>query len=164
MKIKILAVAVILSMAIGAKAHASFGLGAQFNFSAGSLLAPGASLLISPGDMTHLAFNWYLGSGKVNTFGLTFDICPLTLPFSTFSAGSFNFTLGVGLYANMVFADDRDFNGGLRIPVGVNLLLGKRVLEIFANIAPSFGLYFLPSLGLSKPFFPIALGARIWFR
>ena len=163
MKIKIFVAAIILSMAVGARAHA-FGFGAQFNFSAGDIFAPGAALLISPGDMTHLAINWYLDLDKVNIIGLTLDVVPLNLPLSTFKLGSFNFTLGVGLFANIVFADDRAFNGGLRIPVGFNLLLGKRVLEIFTHVAPSFGLHFIPSLGLSKPFFPIAIGARLWIR
>ena len=163
MKIKVLAAVIILSAAIGTRAHA-FGLGAQFNFSAGGLFAPGAALLISPKDAFHLAVNWYIDPHKVNIVGLTADGVPLVLPLSTFRAGTFNFTLGVGLFANMVFADDWEFNMGLRVPVGLNLLLGKDVLEVFAHVAPSFGLHFLPSLGLSTPFFPIAVGARIWFR
>ena len=164
MKIKALAAAIILSLAVGARAHA-FGIGAQFNFSAGDLFAPGAALLISPSDMTNLAINWYLDFDKVNTVGLTLDVVPLTAPISTFRAGSFNFTLGVGLYTNFVFADKWEFNGGVRIPVGFNLLLGPRALEIFTHVAPSFGLRFLPSMRLSSsPFFPIALGARLWIR
>ena len=163
MKIKALVVVLVLCMAAGTKVHA-FGIGAQVNFSAGDIFAPGASLLISPSDITHLAFNWYLDFDKTNIIGLTLDVSPLTLPISKFIAGSFNFTLGVGLFANIVFAEDTLFNGGLRIPLGVNLLLGQRVLEVFAQAAPSFGLHFLPKIELSNPFFPIALGARLWFR
>ena len=163
MKIKALVAALALFMAAGAKVHA-FGIGAQANFSAGDIFAPGASLLLSPSDMVHLAFNWYLDFEKTNIAGLTLDVSPLTLPISKFNAGSFNFTLGVGLFANVVFAKDPLFNGGLRIPVGVNLLLGPRVFELFTQVAPSFGLHFLPSVGLSNPFFPIAIGARLWFR
>ena len=162
MKIKALAAALLLCMAAGTKVHA-FGLGAQFNFSAGDIFAPGAALVISPSDMTHLAINWYLDFDKVNTVGLTLDVCPLTLPLKTFSAGSFNFTLGVGLFANMIFSSDPGFNGGVRIPVGFNLVLG-RAFEIYTHVAPSFGVHFIPSLGLSNPFFPIALGAQLWFR
>jgi len=163
MKIKALVLASLICISAGTKAHA-FGLGAQFNFSAGGLFAPGAALLISPGDKTHMAINWYLDLDKVNIIGLTLDVCPLRLPLSTFKAGTFNFTLGVGLFANLMFADDRTFNGGLRIPVGLNLLVGKNILELFTHVAPSFGLHFLPSLKLSDPFFPIAIGARLWFR
>ena len=143
----------------------SFGLGAQFNFSAGKIFAPGAALVISPSDITHLAVNWYIDSGKDNIIGLTLDFCPLTLPIRTFKEGSFNFTLGIGLFANMLFADDDpDFNGGLRIPVGLNFMLGKNAFEIFTHIAPSFRVRVQPSLELTDPFFPFALGARFWFR
>ncbi|MCL2479142.1 MAG: hypothetical protein FWF22_06555, partial [Treponema sp.] len=110
------------------------------------------------------AVNWYLDFDKVNTVGLTLDVQPLTLPLTTFRAGSLNFTLGVGLFTNMVFTSDPGITGGLRIPVGLNLLLGKNVLEIYTHIAPSFGLTLLPDLGLSYPFFPLALGVRFWIR
>ena len=163
MKIKTLAVVLVLSMAITARIHA-FGLGAQANFSAGSIFAPGASLLISPSDITHLAFNWYFDFDNVNTIGLTLDFSPLTLPIKTFNAGSINFTLGIGLFANVVFASDPGFNGGLRVPVGFNIMLGKKAFEIFTHVAPSFGVHFLPGFGLSDPFFPIAVGARFWIR
>ena len=163
MKIKTLIAVVILSLVVITMAH-SFGLGAQLNFSAGGIFAPGAALVISPSDMTHLAINWYLDFDQVNIIGLTLDVCPLTLPITTFKAGSLNFTLGVGLFANIIFTDDPGFDGGLRIPVGLNVLLARDIFEVYTHIAPSFGVHFLPSLGLSKPFFPIALGARVWFR
>ena len=161
MKIKVLVLSFILCIAALPRAN-SFGLGAQFNFSAGDIFAPGAALLISPSDIAHLAFNWYLDFDKVEIVGLTFDLCPLTLPLKTFKAGSLNFTLGIGLFTMMVFDDDFGINGGLRIPVGFNLLLGPNALEIFTHAAPSFGVHFIPSLEFSNPFFPIALGARLW--
>jgi len=163
MKVKAFILALIVSMTAATRAH-SFGLGAQLNFSAGGLFAPGASLLISPSDIAHLAINWYLDFDQVNTIGLTLDFCPLALPISSFKSGTFNITLGVGLFANVVFTDDRGFDGGLRIPVGFNVLLGRSAFEIYTHVAPSFGLHFLPSMGHSKPFYPIALGARLWFR
>ena len=163
MKVKAFILALIVSMTAATRAH-SFGLGAQLNFSAGGLFAPGASLLISPSDIAHLAINWYLDFDQVNTIGLALDFSPVALPLSTFKSGSLNLTLGVGLFANIEFADDRGFNGGLRIPVGLNILMGRRTFEIFTHVAPSFGVHLLPSMGLSNPFFPIALGARLWFR
>jgi len=163
MKIKTLLVVVILSATAMTRVH-GLGLGLQFNFSAGSIFAPGAALVISPTDMIHIAGNWYLGGDKVNIIGLTFDVCPLNLPITSFGAGSLNFTLGIGVFANMVFTTDPGFNAGLRLPVGLSLMLGKDVFEIFTHVAPSFGANFLPSLGLGRPFFPIALGARFWFR
>ena len=163
MKIKALVAAVILFVAVETQVH-PFGLGVQVNFSAGDIFAPGAALLISPSNITHLAINWYLDLDKVNIVGLTLDLCPLSLTITSFKAGSLNFTLGLGLFANILFACDPGFNGGLRIPVGFNIMLGQRVFEIFTHVAPSFGVRFLPSLGLSNPFFPIAVGVRLWFR
>jgi len=165
MKIKVFAAMVLLSAAAISRAH-GFGLGAQFNFSAGGIFAPGAALVISPSDTTHLAINWYLdlGSEKTNIIGLTFDAVPLTLPIVSGSVGTFNFTLGVGFFANVILVKEPVFNGGLRIPIGFNLMLGRNAFEIYTHVAPSFGVDFLPSLGLSKPFYPVALGARIWFR
>jgi len=163
MKIKALTAAVILSIAAVTRVH-SFGLGAQVNFSAGDIFAPGAALVISPSDITHLAINWYLDFNQVNIIGLTLDICPLNLTIVDFNSGSFNFTLGGGLFTNMVFASNMGINGGLRVPVGFNVLLGRRAFEIYTHVAPSFGVNILPSLGLTNPFFPVALGARFWFR
>ena len=163
MKIKALTAAVVLSILTMARVH-GFGLGAQFNFRAGDVFAPGAALVICPSDMTHMAINWYLDFDRGdNIIGLTLDVCPLNLPIVSFDSGSFNFTLGGGIYANMVFSGDIGMDGGLRVPIGFNIMLGK-VFEIYTHVAPSFGVDFIPKLGLSRPFFPIALGARFWFR
>jgi len=149
---------------IGTKAH-SLGLGVQFNVTAGGdFLAPGLSLVICPTEITRLAINWYFNFDDTNIIGLTFDICPLTLPISTFRTGSFNFTLGAGFFADMVFSSDFGFNGGVRFPVGFNLKLGQRAFVIYTHVAPSFGLRFIPDFGFHSPFFPIAIGARLWFR
>lgn len=162
MKLKVFAVMVLLSAAAIPRAH-GFGLGVQFNFSAGSIFAPGAALLISPSDTTHLAINWYLEQ-SVSIIGLTLDAVLLALPIVSNDALSFNFTLGVGFFSNLTFADKFGCNAGLRVPVGFNLMLGRNIFEIFTHVAPSIGVNFLPSLGFSMPFYPIALGARIWFR
>jgi len=159
MRIKVLIVTFILFTAMAAKAH-GFGLGAQFNYSAGEVFAPGAALTISPSRRMHFAVNWYLDSSHVNTVGVTMDI--LVLPI--IHSGFINFTLGGGLFSNVVFDDDIAFNGGVRVPVGLNLLLLRRRFEIFTHVAPSLGLDFLPNLEFTKPFFPMALGARVWFR
>ena len=164
MKFKALVLTIILSAAATVNVH-SLGLGAQFNLNAGKVFAPGAALLISPSNITHIAVNWYLfGEEHTSSIGLTLDLVPLVLPLSKFAAGSFNFTLGVGLFTNVVFYDETEFNLGLRIPVGVNILLVKDVFEIFFHVAPSFGGDLLPALEFRDPFYPIALGGRIWFR
>jgi len=163
MKKKVFVLMAFLCVAAISRAY-GFGIGAQLNFRAGSIFAPGAALLISPSDKTHLAANWYFGSDKNTIIGLTLDAVPLTFPFIKGDAATFNFNLGAGLFLNAILSDNFGINCGLRIPVGFNLLLGKDVFEIFTHVAPSFGVDFLPSLGFSSPFFPIALGARIWFR
>jgi hypothetical protein len=160
MKLKTLAAVVILNIAVVTSAH-SFGVGLQANFSAGEIFAPGVALLISPSDSLHLALNWYLA--EVSIIGVTLDV-PLWAPqIARFGGGSFNFTLGVGLYGNIIFTDDAGINGGVRVPVGFNLMLGRNI-EIFTHVAPSFGVDFIPSLGFARPFFPMALGARLWIR
>ncbi len=165
-KFKVLAFTLFLGIAALPKVHA-FGIGGQFNFSAGSIFAPGVAVAISPSDMTNIAANWYISSND-NIFGLTFDIVPLALPFVKFGAGSsFNFTLGAGLYGNLFVPKDKhdtEFNLGLRFPVGVNLLLINKVFEIYFHVAPSFGLDFVPKIDLDKPFFPMAVGAKFWIR
>jgi hypothetical protein len=163
MKIKVIVIMALLSTAAVSGAY-GFGIGAQFNFSAGSIFAPGAALLISPSDRTNLAVNWFINKDSDSIIGFTFDAVPLSLPFVKGDAATFKFNLGVGLYVNATFSEKFSINSGLRIPVGFSLLLGKEVFEIFTHIAPSFGVDFLPSLGLGEPFYPIALGARIWFR
>ena len=163
MKTKALIISLILYMTAATRVH-SFGLGAQFNFSTGAV-APGAALLISPLDNVHLAVNWYLDFDKVNTIGLTLDLTFLVLPITNYSVGTLNFTLGGGVFAIIIFTDDRGFDGGLRLPIGFNFVVdspsaGK--VEVFSHIAPSFGIHFLPSMKLSDPFFPAALGVRFW--
>ena len=158
MKTKILVVTFFLCTVLTGKAF-SFGLGAQFNFKAGEVFAPGAALLVSPTRTTNLAVNWYLDSNKVTTLGITFDI--LAIPRSP--RGGLNFTLGGGVYGNTIFDDEIVVNGGVRLPVGLNVLLIRNVFEIFAHVAPSVGVSFIPSLEFTKPFFPVAVGARVWF-
>jgi hypothetical protein len=161
MKIKTLVLTAILGIAAITRVY-SFGVGIQGNFSAGGIFAPGAALVISPSDSTHLAVNWYFDFKNKNIIGLTLDAIPLVLPISKFKAGSFNFTFGGGLFANLDF-NDPGLNAGLRLPLGVNLMLGKDTFELYTHVAPSFGLHLLPKIELSKPFFPVALGLRLWF-
>jgi hypothetical protein len=160
MKKKILVICIILCMAAAAQTHA-IGFGAQFNFSTGEIFAPGFSVLLSPSDRTHIAANWYITSSE-SIIGLTLDICPLNLSLISTEVISFNFVLGAGIYGNFIIADDYGINAGLRVPIGFSLFLLKRTFEIFTHVAPSFGVYFLPSLHFSWPYYPIALGARFW--
>jgi len=159
MKIKVFVIMALLSTAAISGAY-GFGLGAQLNYSAGSIFAPGAALLFSPSDRTNLAVNWFINKDADSIVGLTFDAVPLSFPIALI----FRFNLGVGLYVNAILRNEILFNGGVRVPVGFSLLLGRDMFEIFTHVAPSFGVDFVPSLGIGEPFYPIALGARVWFR
>ena len=162
MKVKVLAAAVILSVAVAANIHA-FGFGAQLNFMAAKkVFAPGASLVVSPTETIHSALNWYMEKDDVNIIGLTVDMVPLNLEITQFSVGILYFTLGGGLFTNIVLGDDDfGFNVGMRLPIGLSFrLMGH--FEIYTHIAPSIGVDFAPNLEFSTPFVPIALGLRFW--
>ena len=173
MKIKGLAAALVLCMAAVTRLH-SFGLGVQANFRAGDIFAPGAALVLSPSNRTHLAVNWHIAE-EVNTFGFTGDYCPMVLQIINFRQARLNFTLGVGLFTNIKYAKRTDgelgverrehgIDGGIRAPVGFNLMLFDGFFEIYTHVAPSFVVQFAPKLDLTNLFFPVALGGRFWFR
>jgi hypothetical protein len=166
MKIKTLVFAVFFGF-ITTAGLSAFGIGAQLNGNASEVFVPGAALLISPGDTTHLALNWYFGE-RTNTLGLTADFWFLDPVLSSFGAGSINFFLGGGLYGNLLLVQDggkSSFSGGVRLPLGLHLLLSRNVFEFFVQAAPSIGLRFYPDFGGADNFFcPIALGVRFWFR
>ena len=159
---KIFIVIAILCVAAVVQVHA-IGLGAQLNFSVGGdILAPGFSVVICPSERQHIAVNWFLdlkNDDSANIVGLTWDLLPLRLKI----VEALRFNLGVGFYANLVFAEDPKFNitGGIRFPVGLSFLLGNN-FEIYTHVAPSLGIDFLPKLTFERPFFPIALGAKVW--
>ena len=164
MKIKALIAALILSLAPGARVH-SLGMGVQANVHAGNVFAPGVALLLSPSDYTHIAVNWFVDFDKVSTVGYTMDVVPINIPLIKIMSGSFNINIGIGIYSNVTLSKSPNFDGGIRAPAGFSLFLGDKAFEVFANIAPSWEAFFAPQLRLSsKPFFPIALGTRIWFR
>ena len=141
----------------------SFGIGAQFNFGASGVFAPGFALLVSPSRSSNLAVNWVFSDNSPGNVGITYDLVPVNLPIMRFAGGSLNFTLGAGLFGNAVLGDNRALGSGLRIPVGISVFTLNNFLEIFAHIAPSFGVEFVPSMKFSRPFYPIALGVRLWF-
>lgn len=158
-KLKVLVLALVLGAGITMGTHA-IGFGAQFNANASSVFTPGVSLAFSFTHRVHTAFNWYFGDNT--TIGITGDYWIFNPALVKFNSGSFRFHLGAGLYTNIIFADDTDWTGGIRFPVGFNLLVLKDFLEVYINVAPSVGIQFYPSFAMDKFFFPIALGARIW--
>jgi hypothetical protein len=165
MKVNALVLAGVLSLVVSTGASA-FGIGAQFNGNASGVFVPGAALAISPNDSTHLALNWYLGE-KTTTLGLTGDFWILDPAISSFSMGSFNFFLGVGLFGNLWLHDggNSSLHGGVRVPIGLHLYLNRQIFEIYLQAAPSLGLRFYPDFGGTDNFFiPFAVGFRFWIR
>jgi len=168
MKIKALIIALLLSTSALASVH-GLGLGIQFNYSTGGFYAPGAALAVSPIDALNIAGTWYVYN-ETNIIGLTVDFVPLTIPIiGSKDASSLNFNLGAGIFTNMHVIDKKVYpTGGVRFPVGLNFLLMNNFLEIYANVAPSFGVDLATiqdgEFKFSQPFYPIAVGARIWLR
>ncbi|QQO08258.1 hypothetical protein [Breznakiella homolactica] len=158
MKIKVLVLSAVIAVVSAAGAFA-FGLGVQFNGNVSdSDFSPGLSLAISSSRHSHYALNWNF-SGSTNMIGLTADYWILNPKI----AGPLNFLLGGGLYANFLFSsDDFDFNAGIRVPIGVNLLLARNFFEVYGYVAPSCGVRFYPDFGFDDFFFPVALGVRFW--
>ncbi|MCL2411530.1 MAG: DUF3996 domain-containing protein [Treponema sp.] len=157
MKKKLLIILAIFCIAGFANVHA-VGIGAQINYSAGGINAPGFSALLSPSRDVHLAANWYLPfNDEAGIIGITADYAPISI------GAGLRFTLGIGVFTNLVFDNNIGVTGGIRFPVGLSWQV-RRNLEIFAHIAPSFGVEFLPSLDFSKLFYPSAIGARFWLR
>jgi hypothetical protein len=84
---------------------------------------------------------------------------------ASFSFGSLNFFLGGGGYGNLLLTDSgSSLAGGVRLPLGLQLSLNRRVLEFYIQLAPSLGVRFYPDFGGDNFFCPFALGFRFWFR
>jgi len=141
----------------------------------------GFSLLVSPTRLLHFSGNYYF-SNTSHVFGLTGDYCPEAFNFKLFGSGmtllsnpnawSFRFWFGFGGFANFWIIDqdedksinDVDISAGVRVPIGFSLNLANSLIEIFANVAPSIGIRFGEATPFADWFFPIAVGARLWFK
>lgn len=75
-----------------------------------------------------------------------------------------NWYIGIGAYVGLgVSQNYSTLDLGVRVPIGLNVFVFDRVLEFFAELAPTLGASFsdpvtFPVLGLQA-----GLGARIWF-
>lgn len=160
MKKKLIVLGMVLLLT-GSSEIFAFGLGIQFNGNAGEIFTPGVALTFKL-DSVPLVFaaNWYFGDDS--EIGLTGDYWILNDKLVNVGSVPLNWFFGLGFYANAVFADEFAFNGGARIPIGLNMFIAKKI-EPFLQIAPSFGVDLLPSIAASKIFFPISAGCRFWF-
>ena len=168
MKVKILASIILLVTLAATRVH-SLGFGVQFNLIADDVFASKVAFTLSPTRMIHLAANWYVNENKGTTMvAISADRTLLTIPIYKFNPpmeNAFNFNVGAGLFVNATFGgDDFVFNGGLRLPLGINFLMLKNVFEIYTHVAPSLGFLFVPKFGLANPFYPVAIGAKFWVR
>lgn len=160
-KLIIMIAALMLLAATGAFA---FGIGLQFNGNANDLsneLGPAVTFKVDSIPLIW-AVSWYIGDDTA--IGLTGDYWIVNNKITNLGKAPLNWFIGVGFFANFLFADEFEFSGGLRVPVGLNMFLADGFFEPFIQIAPSFGLTFVPSLGTTSPFFPIAAGFRMWFK
>lgn len=161
-------VAIIAALFLGltTAGASAFGIGLQFNGNAGEVFAPGVALTVRPQSVPLVfAFNWNFQSTQ-QMFGLTADYWAINPQIGAFSGGSMNWFLGVGFFGNLTLIQDQDMQltGGMRIPVGLNMYLLDGFFEPFVQIAPSFGLRLVPSLGAENLFWPVSAGLRFWFR
>lgn len=151
---------------VGAANLFAFGVGLQFNANAGRVFAPGVALTFKLDSVPFVfAANWNFQE-TVQSFGLTGDYWVVNPLIMNVGKSSLNWFIGVGFFANVTLIEDDDaqFSGGLRIPVGLNMFIGKGFFEPFIQIAPSFGIRFIPSLGTESLFWPMSLGFRLWFK
>ncbi len=97
--------------------------------------------------------------------GITGDYWFLNDKITNIGSASLNWFIGVGFFADFIFPED-DFilNGGVRIPVGLNMYTFRGQFEPFLMVAPSFGVQLVPSLDTTDIFFPISIGFRFWFK
>ena len=163
---KFFALALVLLLSAGIGMY-SFGIGLQFNANADNIFAGGPALTFKFDSIPFiLALNWNIEE-HVQVFGLTADYWIYNGTIVNIGSVPLKWFIGIGAFANMVFINSDDFqmNTGLRVPIGLNSFIGGNgIFEPFVQIAPSFGVRFIPSLATEKMFFPMSLGFRIWFR
>ncbi len=141
----------------------AFGIGLQLNGNAGEVFAPGVAVTFKV-DSIPLVFAANYFAGDTTTVGLTGDYWGLNRKLVSIGRVPLNWFFGIGFFANAVFADEFSMTGGMRLPLGLNMFLLDGFMEPFLQIAPSFGLTFIPSIGADRPFFPISAGFRLWFK
>jgi len=154
---------IIIILFLGLTKSFPMGIGIQGNYNAGEVFAPGVALTFKL-DQTPLyyALNWNISENNVN-LGATADYWLINHNLTNISGNPLNLHLGVGAFLNLGFGKEFNMSTGLRVPVGVNMYLAEGRFEPFLELAPSFGLRFLPQLAIDRAFFPIHLGFRIWF-
>lgn len=155
----LLVAAFVLTSATGGFAA---GIGVQYNANAGDIFTNGIALNMKLDEKPVVfALSYYLGDEK--TLGLTADYWLFNNRISAMGNSDANWFLGVGAFLSTRFTgEDKSVKGGVRVPLGVNMLIDKKI-EPFFQVAPSIGLAFSPSIKATHVYFPISVGFRIWF-
>ncbi len=164
MKAKVLVLAAVLLVAAASGVFA-FGIGLQYNGNAGDEYYSGVAVTFKVDSIPLIfAVNWSFVEDSTQ-FGITGDYWILNDKITNVgSSASLNWFIGVGFFADFAFPDDEFvFQGGVRVPVGLNMFVGK-VFEPFLMVAPSFGVQLVPQLDMADIFFPISAGFRFWFK
>ncbi len=138
------------------------GIGVQYNANAGDIYTNGIALNLKLDDKPVVfALSYYLGDEK--TLGLTADYWLFNNRITATGNSDVNWFAGVGAFLSTRFTgDDKGVKGGVRVPLGVNMLIDKKI-EPFFQVAPSIGLAFSPSIKATHVYFPLSVGFRIWF-
>lgn len=162
MKRKVLIVLLVLAMlGAGSSVFARTGVGISAGLPIGPGL-PGSNLMLS---LKLDSFPLLLGIG--GSFGENQIRLGITADYwiaNNNLASILNWYIGIGGFFGAGIAENGgDFDAGLRIPIGLNIFVLDRVLELFVEIAPAIGVRFgntvqFPALGAQG-----ALGFRVWF-
>lgn len=164
---KVIALSALL-LVLGTVGAFAFGVGLQFNGNAGEVFSPGVALTFKFEDVPLVfAVNWLIpddDSGVDAVVGMTGDYWVVNKRLTRIGSSALNWFLGVGFFVNTSFGDEFTIDGGMRIPIGLNMFLADGFFEPFIQIAPSFGIQVIPQLDTTKAFFPVAAGFRMWFK
>ncbi len=159
---KKLALTLSLLLAVSISAAFGFGVGLQLNGNASDVFEPGVAVTFKLDQCPlYFAGNYYVGDGYTS-IGMTGDYWALNKELTDLGGNALKWFIGVGFFTNMVFDDPFGLNAGLRVPIGLNMLFND-FFEPYLQVAPSFGLTFVPSIGATNLFFPISAGFRLWF-
>jgi hypothetical protein len=140
----------------------AFSIGMGFRGSFVYSKIGGGGILFSPNSNLHFGFNCYAGNDSVYA-GFTGDYWLLDIPLTKVtSKGSLDFYVGPGLYIQLDFPEDCDFNWGVgfRLPLGLDL--DFEMFDLFLEFAPQVGALFLPTPSLGGYWFTAAIGFRFW--
>ena len=156
MKIKILVVAIVLSVACSLQAFA-WGIGVEGGYGLGSIPGSGnAMVTFKVADLPLMAVG-LSGLGGNLAIGATADLWLIKEPL----VDALLLYIGPGVYAGFQTGTGGSISGGMRLPIGLQVFPTKW-LEGFIEIAPSIGIRLANPIELDWGF-QGALGIRFWF-